>query len=560
MTQTTNRYDNASKTIFESDRFVRYSPFLILLFAFFFSFGNKISVLDVGAPYVTIDDGTKYEGGFHVWFGQAPPQRMYIESWISGISSITTYVARNVGQEGAIGLNLVADAYRDFRINPDPYVLSYRSIMLFVDFLTAVLVFLLAKKVARRHAEANWIAVIASSLYLLSFNTLWAYVVARPDTLTVFFAVAGLLLYYRSDFGQHQKTLILSGATLGLATGMKLHGAFIVIFICLDLWRQLGFREAVRRAFWFGLVSVLVFSVSAGSVIFDPALYIKLRLLNARDDASPWLEWGDQFITLLRGTGWLIVPLIVASIWSVRRLPQLKADPKVISIVFLSILWLLLFASLRVLRGYWMLPALPLFYIAAAFTLVYLSRPYWRLTALAVLLGVFSTQVWQEGKAFRDVPFNELRSWVVQNVAPDETIYILGYTAINLPLNTSAILQYKQVLESGYADSVASGESFTNRHIRLWEERAGYRLLDMLNFQSAAGYRYFGYNSFLPDVMEKLISFENVDYIFVQEHFDISVEEQLADLVAKEYELLISLTGPGGGGYGLSYDVYKRKE
>ena len=82
----------------------------------------------------------------------------------------------------------------------------------------------------------------------------------------------------------------------------------------------------------------------------------------------------------------------------------------------------------------------------------------------------------------------------------------------------------------------------------------------MLNFQSAAGYRYFGYNSFLPDVMEKLISFENVDYIFVQEHFDISVEEQLADLVAKEYELLISLTGPGGGGYGLSYDVYKRKE
>jgi len=560
VTQIANKNDSVPKAISESYRLVRYFPFLILLFVFLFSFGTKISVLDVGAPYVTIDDGTKYEGGFHVWFGQAPPQRMYIESWISGISSIATYVVRNVGQEGVLGLNLIADAYRDFRANPDPYVLSYRSVMLFVDFLTAVLVFLLAKEVARRHSEANWIAVIAASLYLLSFNTLWAYVVARPDTLTAFFAVAGLLLYYRSGFGQHQKTLILSGVILGLATGMKLHGAFFVIFICLDLWRQVGFKEAVRRALWFGIVSVLAFSVSAGSVIFDPALYIKLRLLNARDDASPWLEWGDQFVTLLRGTGWLVVPLIITLIGVVHRLPKLKGDPKLISVIFLSILWLLLFASLRVLRGYWMLPALPLFYIASAFTLVHLARSYLRLVALVLLFGVFSIQLWQEGKAFRDVPFNELRSWVVQNVEPDQTIYILGYTALNLPLNTSAIQKYKQVLESGFAEAVTNGESFTMRHIRLWEERANYRLLDMLNFQSATGYRYFGYNSFSPDVMEKLIAFENVDYIFLQAHFQIADEEQLAALVATEYELLISLTGPGGGGYGLSYDVYKRKE
>ena len=95
------------------------------------------------------------------------------------------------------------------------------------------------------------------------------------------FAVAGLLLYYRSDFGEKPKNLVLSGVLLGLATGMKLHGAFFVIFICLDLWRQLGFLEAIRRAFWFGLVAVLVFAVAAGSVLFDPALYVKLRLLVA---------------------------------------------------------------------------------------------------------------------------------------------------------------------------------------------------------------------------------------------------------------------------------------
>lgn len=538
----------------------RYLPLGIVLLVFLFSLGNKLSVLEVGAPYVTIDDQTKYEGGFHVWFGQAPPQRMYIESWISGVSSIATYVARHVGQDGAIGLNLVADAYRDFHANPDPYVQTYRSLMLFVDFLTALLVFLLAREIARRHAEVNWIAAIAASLYMLSFNTLWAYVVARPDTLTVLFAVSGLLLYYRSDFGERQKTLVLSGVLLGLASGMKLHGAFFVIFICLDLWRQLGFKEAVRRAFWFGLIAVVVFAVSAGSVIFDPALYVKLRLLNARDDASPWLEWGDQFYTLLHGTGWLIVPLIAVSIWMVRRLPQWKGNPRFASVIFLSICWLILFASLRVLRGYWMLPALPLFYITAALVIVQAARNYWRLPVLALLFGIFGAQLWQEGRTFRDVPFNELRSWVTQNVAPDDTVYILGYTALSLPLNTSAIQQHKQVLEAGFTDAVAEGESFTDRHIRLWEERARYRLLDMLNFRSDTGYRYFGYNSFLPDVMEQFVPFDSVDFILLQEHFDLSEKRVLVRLLQDEYEKVTSLTAPGGGGYGLSYDVYRRAE
>jgi hypothetical protein len=560
VTQIDKMPGNQAESAFKAAPLNRYLPFVILLFVFLFSLGTKLSVLDVGAPYVTIDDQTKYEAGFHVWFGQAPPQRMYIESWISGISSITTYVARNLGQDGAIGLNLVADAYRDFHANPDPYVLTYRSLMLFVDFLTAVLIFLLVREVARRHAEANWIAAIAASLYMLSFNTLWAYVVARPDTLTVFFAVSGLLLYYRSDFGERQKTLVLSGVFLGLATGMKLHGAFFVIFICLDLWRQLGFKEAFRRAFWFGLVAVVVFAVAAGSVVFDPALYVKLRLLNARDDASPWLEWGDQFFTILRGTGWLIVPLIAVSVWMVRRLPQWKGDPRLASVIFLSVCWLVLFASIRVLRGYWMLPALPLFYTAVAFVIVYAFSAHWRLPVLALLFGVFGTQLWFEGKAFRDVPFNELRSWVTQNVEPDDTVYILGYTALNLPLNTSAIQQHKQVLEAGFSDSVADEESFTMRHIRLWEERARHRLFDMLNFHSDVGYRYFGYNSFLPEVMERFVSFDDVNFILLQEHFNLSEEDELTRLLQAEFELTTSLTGPGGGGYGLSYDVYKRTE
>jgi hypothetical protein len=198
--------------------------------------------------------------------------------------------------------------------------------------------------------------------------------------------------------------------------------------------------------------------------------------------------------------------------------------------------------------------------MAAAFVIVYAARAYWRLPVLALLFGVFGTQLWVEGKAFRDVPFNELRSWVIKNVKADDTVYIFGYTALNLPFNTSAIQQHKQVLEAGFADSVAGEESFTNRHIRLWEERARYRLFDMLNFRSEVGYRYFGYNSFLPEVMEEFVSFDSVDFILLQKHFDLSDEDELAGLLQAEFEPSTSLTAPGGGGYGLSYDVYKRTE
>ncbi|MFL1453581.1 ArnT family glycosyltransferase [Marinobacter sp. GN3S48] len=540
-------------------RFSRTVPYLMLLIVLLFSVGTKLSVIEVGAPYVTIDDHTKYEGGFHVWFGQAPPQRMYLESWISGLSSISTYVARHIGEDGAIGLNLVADAYRDFHGNPDPYVLSYRSLMLVVDVLTALLIFLLAREVVSRHAQREWIAAIATSLYLLSFNTLWAYVVARPDTLTVFFSVAGLYLYYRSNFGEQQQTLILSGVMLGLATGMKLHGAFFVIFVCLDLWRCVGLREAIRRAFWFGLVAVMVFAVAAGSVVFDPALYVKLRLLNARDDASPWLEWGDQFVTMLRGTGWLVIPLLIATAWSVRKAGDWAADRKLASVLFLSICWLVLFASIRVLRGYWMLPALPLFYVAAAAGVVRFASGYWKVPVLIALLAVFSGQLWFEGKSFRDVPYGDLRRWVVNKVDADETMYILGYTALNLPLNTSAIKLHKTVLDNGFSEAMTEGESFTHRHIRLWEERARYRLLDMLNFRSGVGYRYFGYHSFPPRIMDTVMPFDSVQYIFVQEHFDLSKEERLLQILEKNYEPVTTLTGPGGGGNGLSYEIYRRK-
>lgn len=537
----------------------RLAPYLLLAVVALFSLGLKINTLHVGAPYVTIDDQTMYEGGFLVWFGHAPPQRMYIESWISGTTSIATYVARTLNQGGELGINLVADAYRDFYNNPDLYVVSYRAVALFMDMLTAFFVLLLARQIFREHPHRNWLAVLTASLYLLSFNTLWCYIVARPDTPLALFSAVGLYLYYKSNFGEKRSTLLFSALAFGLATGMKLHGAFFVIFICFDMWRALGFRQAVGRLFPFGCIAVLTFSVAAGSVLFDPALYVKLRALNARDDASPWLEWGDQLVTLLRGSGWLVVPLILSSIWYARRSGQWQTNQRLASVLFLALCWVLLFASIRQLRAYWMLPALPLFYLAAVYGLSQLKN--WRLSApvYALLFALMGWQMANEMSVFRAAPYNDLRNWITNNIQPEQPFYVLGYMAVNLPRNTLAISNQKAGIEKMLSDPVAEGESFTHRHIRLWEERSQLRLLDMLNFHSDVGFNYYGYHSSSLTTFKDIISFDDMDYVLMISGFSLQEEPEIAAKLQTEFEVITTVTGPGGGAKGLLYTVYQRK-
>jgi hypothetical protein len=533
-------------------------PYLLLVLIGLFSLGMKLSTIQVGAPYVTIDDQTMYEGGFLVWFGQAPLQRMYLESWISGVTPIATYVAMHAGEGDLGGVNLIAEAYRDFKVNPDPYVTSYRSVMLLVDLATAILVFLLGREIFRNSACRDWIAALAAIFYLLSFNTLWSFVVARPDTLTAFLAVAGLYLYYRSDFGNRRGALLGSGAVMGPATGMKLHGAFFVIFICLDMWRVWGFIEAFRRVFAFVCLSLLGFVIAAGSLLFDPTLYVKLRLLNARDDASPWLEWGDQFITMLRGTGWLIIPVLLGTVWYARTRGFWRQNQRLASVIFIALCWLVLFSLLRVLRAYWMLPALPLFYLVAAYGVVNIQWKPVKLSISALIVLVLAVQLIQEARSFRAVPFDELRTWFRTNVQTQEPVYVLGHNAVNLPLNTTAIRNHQRLIERGQDAAIAAGEPFTQRHIRLWEERATLRKFDMLDSKSEVGFNYYGYFGTPPEAFKAIYPLEEVRYILKQEHFDLTDEVALAEVLAADYEPIATLIDPGGGGNGLSYTVYRR--
>lgn len=538
---------------------LRLAPFILIAAIAIFSLGLKLNSIHVGAPHITIDDQTMYEGGFLVWFGHAPPQRMYLESWLTGASSITTYVVRTLGTGGELGINLIADAYRDFYNNPDPYVTSYRAFALVMDMLTALLVFLLARQIFRSHNQRDWLAAASAGLYLLSFNTLWCYIVARPDTPAALFAALGLYLYYRSNFGEQRASFLLSAVAFGLATGMKLHGAFFVVFICLDMWRVFGFRQAVVRLFPFGCIAVLAFAVAAGSALFDPALYIKLRALNARDDASPWLQWGDQFITMLRGTGWLVLPLVLGTAFYARRSGQWKLNPQIASLIFLTLCWLLLFSSIRVMRAYWMLPALPLFYLTAVYGLSEIKN--WRIAMpiYALLVGVMGWKMIEQMNELRNAPYNELRTWISENIEPQEPFYMLGYMAVNLPRNTTAIQNQKAGIERMLSEPITSGESFTHRHIRLWEERSHLKLLDMLNFQSDTGFNYYGYYVSSPTVFADIVPFDTLQYVFLQQGFSLKEEPEIAAKLQTDFAMITTVTGPGGGGKGLSYSVYQRK-
>lgn len=531
----------------------------MIAFFLFVSAGFKLFIIDVGAPYVTMDDQTMFSGGFLVWFGQAPPQRMYIESWFSGFSSIVVYAWTQLlaGNTEALNLNIFADAYSDFNQNPYPYVYGYRLLMLFFDLLTVLFIFKTSQIVFARKKHGEWLAAIVASLYLMSYNTIWCNIVARPDTGTALFAATSLFLYYRSNFGASIHQLWGSALLMGIATGYKLHGALFVIFILLDMWRTLGFRHAFKRCFQFGLISFIAFLISSGSAIFDPLLYAKLRALNVKDDASPWINWGDQIVVLFRGAGWFAIPLIFAAIFSTWKYRQLSENKYINSVVFLAICWIFLFLSIRQLRAYWMLPALPIIYMAAVSIFTVIERRSVLVGLSIIALAIAAFQSAQQVSTFNNVNYKQLSSWVERNIEPESSIYILGYEALNLPRNTVAINNLKKGIEKGMEQSLAT-ENFTYRHLRLWEERSALKLFSMLEFKSA-GYEYYGYHVAPLSHYDGIISFDEMDYVIFLDGFIFPEIDIINARLATDFDkVATNIVGPGGGGKGLSYRIYKR--
>ena len=540
----------------------RHLPYFVLFLLAAISIAFKLSIFSVGAPYVTIDDYTLYDAGFLVWFGEAPPQRMYLESWIVGITSIATHITQLIysGNGHQLGLNIVADAYRAYQINPDNFVLSYRAVMLFLDLLTAWFVFLFAKYIFEQHKHVAWLAVFSAGLYLLSFNTLWCNIVARPDTATAFFSIIGIYYYYKSNFGENKPYFYIAALALGCATGLKLHAALFVVFFILDLIRQLGFKLAIKRAFPFGAIAVFLFAVTAGSPLFDPLLYAKLRALNAMDDESPWIKWGDQFLVVLRGTGWTIIPIMLAAAFFVFR-KKVTANPKLASLAFVACLFLLFFIAIRQLRAYWMLPALPLFYVLSALFIAQIKQKNILIISILSIYFVFIMQCFFQTQEFKNVHYAELKTWVKQNVNAADAIYILGYDTLFLPCNTLCLHNRKIAIERLLASAITDNEPFTHRHIRQWEERTRLMFIDMLNTTSDVGFNYYALNTSPLETLNGLVEFRDIRYFLVLQGYSTPESDKILPRVKREFTFITTANAPGGkaGTGGLPYDIYARK-
>ena len=553
--------------------------YLALLLVAAFSLWIKLGLLGTGAPYVTIDDYTLFEAGFLVWFGEAPPQRMYFESWLVGASSLVTYLSHLIatGNLQQLGLNLIADAYADFHQSPDDYVTHYRLFMLAVDMATALVVFKFAQLIYgpiyhnnpanTQSPKATWLAAAAASLFLLSYNTIWCYLVARPDTVTAFFAALGSYYYFKSQGGINTKYLCYAALALGCATGFKLHAALFVVFFMLDMLRQFGLVAAFKRCFMFSLIAFCLFLVIAGSRLFDPLLYVKLRAHNIKDDASPWIHWGDQIGVTLRGTGWLILPLLIGLAASLLRTKFLRTKPAsphnqaIVSLVFVACLFMLFFLSIRQLRAYWMLPALPLFYVAALYAVAQVKSKWVIGVSLIAVFGIFMQQFMQQSHAFDKAQFGEMRTWVSANVQPNEVIYIVGYETLFLPCNSQCLANRKFSIETRIRQAVALGESFTERHIRNWEERAELQLIDMLNEQ-AEGFNYYTINGAPLNSLYPRVKLADIQYLIVLPGYHTPEADELLHQALPHFTKVATTNAPGGkaGTGGLPYDIYKRKQ
>jgi len=541
----------------------KYSAYALAALAIGISLFFKLSLIKVGAPYTTIDDNTLFNAGFLVWFGEAPPQRMYLESWLTGLTSIITYVLHLIssGQISQLGMNLVADAFRDFQNNPSDYVHNYRYLMLGFDLLTAFFIFRLSTLFFDKQSDYPWLVLVPACLYLLTYNTLWCNLVARPDTMTAFFSVIGVYTYFLSAQGTKTTQLFWSAVFLGCATGFKLHAAMFVIAILVDLIRVHGLKAIFYRALLFSVVSVFIFCVVAGSPLFDPLLYLKLRMLNVRDDASPWIKQGAQFLVVLRSSGWFIIPLMMGAIFIAIKGWRKTTSQSVKSLVIIASLFLILFCSLRVLRGYWMLPALALFYILATYAIARIKYKPVIVTSVLILLGLMSLQTYQQAEHFKAASYNGLQDWIKTNVHPQDKFYVVGFDTVFLPKNTAALQIQKELIEQGFKSSVNSGESFTLRHIRLWEERAQLLLIDMLNAQSEKGYEYYALNSAPFEDLKEKIDYQDFTYFLVMKGISNKEINGLLAQIQSDFIKVAEANSPGGksGTGGLAFEIYARK-
>jgi hypothetical protein len=251
----------------------------------------------------------------------------------------------------------------------------------------------------------------------------------------------------------------------------------------------------------------------------------------------------------------MTLPLALAGAVIALRRPASGASK---SVALLALGWLVVFATTRQLRGYWMLPATPLFYVLAAIVLQHIPRLRVRLAIAAAICAVLMSQTAALAWQTRQTDLNELRAWVTANIRPGERFYMLGDPVLRLPKDSATMRVYKVAYEREFASDLGKDMPFVERHLKNWEERAALRLFDMMGYRSESGYAFFNYRDFPPEKFSDLVDPGDMDYLIVQQQFSVDDVAGLRNLLATRFELAVERRSEGGDGSGLMHRVYRR--
>ena len=317
-----------------------------LTVAFTLSAGLKAVNLRVGGPQYMIDDFSLFDGGFLVWFGQAPPQHAYLECWVNGLCSLRIGVRTALSGTWATARRAISSRRRCVTTTTRP-TFTMRHIVPFSWGSTSS-----PRSWCSSWRGARWMDDSRGrcGYGAVSVHIQHAVVRARGPTRYAHDARRHRWrrLYLLSEGQTDREGFWWAAVACGLAAGLKMHGGLITIFIVIDLIRRRGLRAGVRPALCFAATAFFFFLVADGSLPFDPLKYVKARWATYHDDYSPYLHWGNQFRVMLRPTVIVLIPLAVyGAVQALRR----RSPQAIQSLAVVALGWLVDFSLTRQLQG-----------------------------------------------------------------------------------------------------------------------------------------------------------------------------------------------------------------
>lgn len=153
---------------------------------------------------------------------------------------------------------------------------------------------------------------------------------------------------------------------------------------------------------------------------------------------------------------------------------------------------------------------------------------------------------------------DELRTYIVTHVHPGQSFFVLGYSILVLPRNTESIRIAGAEIVDRIQREAPMGEKFVYRHIKNWEETSQLMLFDMIDFRSDQGYDYYNFYDHGERFFLELASSKVLDYAIVADGFPLGSYPEIEGTLVKDYVLVAECRGPGGGGHGMRYKIYKK--